>query len=167
MRKVIGKADRETFGRHKNGATIPILLSVNECPGDGRTQRVFIGCMRDLTMVNYQAVHSSVSLIDNTSICCGLRAIIDCYLYYYLQVKAHEQALETKNAELMVAQAEAVEANKAKSMFLANMSHEIRTPLNGAIPRALLHGMLPCDADESCRCGYRHSRHVRVYGGGR
>jgi len=64
-------------------------------------------------------------------------------------VKAHEQALETKNAELMVAQAEAVEANKAKSMFLANMSHEIRTPLNGTTPpRAVLHVMLPCDADD-------------------
>lgn len=41
--------------------------------------------------------------------------------------------LKQKNEALTIAQAEAVSANKAKSVFLANMSHEIRTPLNGII----------------------------------
>ena len=41
--------------------------------------------------------------------------------------------LEESLASLLVAQKEAVEASRLKSLFLANMSHEIRTPLNGVI----------------------------------
>jgi two-component system, sensor histidine kinase and response regulator len=45
--------------------------------------------------------------------------------------------------ELLHAQQEAEEANRAKSEFLANMSHEIRTPMNGVI------GMLELALDSS------------------
>ncbi|MFM2421592.1 MAG: hypothetical protein RL291_122, partial [Pseudomonadota bacterium] len=38
---------------------------------------------------------------------------------------------KTVEEGLRVANREAAEANKAKSLFLANMSHEIRTPMNG------------------------------------
>ena len=43
-----------------------------------------------------------------------------------LLVAERTESLESANAEL-------VEANKAKSRFLANMSHELRTPLNSII----------------------------------
>ena len=46
-------------------------------------------------------------------------------------------------SELVRAQQEAEEANRAKSEFLANMSHEIRTPMNGVI------GMLELALDTS------------------
>jgi signal transduction histidine kinase/ActR/RegA family two-component response regulator len=41
--------------------------------------------------------------------------------------------LRDVNADLKRAEAEAAQANRAKSEFLATMSHEIRTPMNGII----------------------------------
>lgn len=46
--------------------------------------------------------------------------------------------LETKNAEIECARAEAVRAGEAREQFLANMGHELRTPLNAVLGFAAL-----------------------------
>ncbi|MDQ3640421.1 MAG: response regulator [Actinomycetota bacterium] len=53
--------------------------------------------------------------------------------YALVLVDERTAELEDSLASLKVAQQEAVEASRLKSLFLANMSHEIRTPLNGVI----------------------------------
>ncbi len=44
-----------------------------------------------------------------------------------------ESQVKERTAQFKLAQVEAENANKAKSIFLANMSHEIRTPMNGVL----------------------------------
>jgi signal transduction histidine kinase/CheY-like chemotaxis protein len=52
-----------------------------------------------------------------------------------LEQRVYERTLqlETANAELELAMAEAQKANQAKSAFLSSMSHELRTPLNAIL----------------------------------
>jgi PAS domain S-box-containing protein len=64
-----------------------------------------------------------------------------------------EQALLTKNAELVAAMALAEKASQAKSEFLSSMSHELRTPLNAILGFAQLlesNGSPPTPSQKRC-----------------
>ncbi|MBO7402499.1 MAG: hypothetical protein J6U10_05865, partial [Lachnospiraceae bacterium] len=53
-------------------------------------------------------------------------------LYFSLETSDYHQ-LVTSNEKLIIAEQDAIKANRAKSDFLASMSHEIRTPLNAVL----------------------------------
>ncbi|MBO4320826.1 MAG: hypothetical protein J5857_10215, partial [Treponema sp.] len=55
---------------------------------------------------------------------------ISVYIWFLAVENGEYKRLQKTNAKLLVAQQEAVQANRAKNAFLINMSHEIRTPLN-------------------------------------
>lgn len=69
-----------------------------------------------------------IQRLVSSLVCCGvlLGAMLIVFLAYWRF--SHRQM-----AELARAQAEAVEANRAKSEFLSNMSHDIRTPMNAIV----------------------------------
>ena len=101
--KIIGMGGREVEGLRKDGRTFPAELSVNTTEVDGEV--IFVGVVRDI----------------------GERKQSEARLAGYAT------DIESKNAELEIAKAEAQNATRMKSEFLANMSHEIRTPMNGII----------------------------------
>ncbi len=53
-------------------------------------------------------------------------------LYFSLETADYHQLLKN-NERLVLAEQDAIKANRAKSDFLASMSHEIRTPLNAVL----------------------------------
>lgn len=67
-------------------------------------------------------------------------ALVAVMVAYLTQIETSERNLEQKNEDLQQqvqraeqAEAEALDANAAKSRFLANMTHELRTPLNSIL----------------------------------
>jgi signal transduction histidine kinase len=92
-----------------------------------------------LTLVNQPQNEGGVlwaqiySILQLVVIC--VLADVSVYLYEGLQRRSfyHQRTLEQTNIALEQAQADTLEANRAKNAFLASMSHELLTPLNAVL----------------------------------
>jgi len=106
----------------KNGARIPVMLTVNPVKDVSGGLVGYVGLASDLTEQK-----KTQSTLDN----------------YVAEIEAANQLAYQQNRELKRTADElkesrdsAVAATRMKSEFLANMSHEIRTPMNGVIGMA-------------------------------
>ena len=67
------------------------------------------------------------------------------------QIRALEQRMDARTAELIVARETAEQASNAKSIFLATMSQEIRTPMNGMLSMLDLLSLTKLSSDQDAR----------------
>lgn len=105
---------REITGICKDGSEIPIYLSVSDTGISGATR--FCWIIHDLSEIK-EAERKLKQHRDSLQ----------------QTVKEQTKELRAEKELAVLAQQDAIKANKAKSEFLSGMSHELRTPLNAII----------------------------------
>lgn len=114
-----GVDESEWIYVRKDGAHVPVMLSVTAIRDQDQVITGFLGIARDITDLKKAEADRIRHLneIDEARRQAENQAIL----------------LRTQADELMLARDQAQEAARVKSEFVANMSHEIRTPMNGVI----------------------------------
>ena len=80
-------------------------------------------------------------------------------LYFSLETADYHQLLKN-NERLLLAEQDAIKANRAKSDFLASMSHEIRTPLNAVLG---MDELILRETDSECEPDPSFTKRIREY----
>ncbi|WP_312163693.1 ATP-binding protein [Phenylobacterium sp.] len=106
-----------------------LLISSLKYTSLSRASFVFLAPFPLLAMSLSPTLFGGFRGMDLVIVLASLAALVACVVNVARTIRANALALEK-------AQAEALEASRAKSAFLAMMSHELRTPMNGVLGMA-------------------------------